>query len=135
MDNLSPKQRQKNMKNIKSQNTKPEIFFRKFLWERGLRYRKNYKNLPGTPDIVFFSKKIAVFIDGEFWHGFNWEKNKEKIQTRREYWIPKIEKNMRRDQEVTLQLKSMGWKVIRFWGKEVLKNPEECMKKIKETAV
>ena len=79
MDNLTKEQRKKTMQAIKSKNTKIEVTLRKELWERGYRYRINYNKLPGNPDIVFISKKIAIFCDGEFWHGYNWDENKKKI--------------------------------------------------------
>ena len=96
----------------------------KLLWHSGVRYRKNYKALPGKPDIAITKQKIAIFIDGEFWHGYNWEYYKHHIKSNRDYWIPKIEYNMKHDKEVNDQLKEMGWKVIRFWSKKVLKYPE-----------
>lgn len=103
---------------------KDEVIIRKILWKNGIHYRKNYKDLPGKPDIALTKYKIAVFIDGEFWHGYDWENYKQHIKSNRDYWIPKIERNMKRDQEVNTKLKEMGWTVLRFWSKQVLKNPE-----------
>jgi len=135
MDNLTPEQRKKNMKAIKSEDTKAEVMLRKTLWHKGYRYYKNYKKLPGKPDIVFLKAKIAVFVDGEYWHGYEWEKNKERIKSRREYWIPKIERNMERDREVTKELEEAGWRVLRFWSRDVLKDTEKCVKELENRLV
>ena len=112
------------MSRVHSTNGKDEVVLEKLLWHSGVRYRKNYKALPGKPDIAITKQKIAIFIDGEFWHGYNWENYKHHIKSNRDYWIPKIEYNMKHDKEVNDQLKEMGWKVIRFWSKKVLKYPE-----------
>lgn len=120
------------MKEIKNKDTKPEILLRKILWRMGYRYRKNYSYLPGKPDIVFVKAKIVIFIDGEFWHGYNWEENKKKIGTRREFWIKKIEGNIRHDSEINKILENLGWKVLRFWGNEVLKNTHNCIRIVAE---
>lgn len=115
-----------NMKQVKNKDSKIEIMLRRELWSRGIRYRKNVKTITGKPDIAFIGKKIAVFIDGEFWHGYNWEVRKNDFKTNREFWIPKIERNMERDKEVTKALQESGWKVIRFWGNEIKKNVIQC---------
>ena len=120
------------MQAIRSKDTGIEIALRKELWNRGLRYRKNCKDLPGKPDIVFKGKKVAVFCDSEFWHGFDWENRKEHIGTNRDYWIPKIERNIEKDREVSIQLESMGFTVLRFWGKEIQKNLIKCADRIEE---
>lgn len=132
MDVLTPEQRKRNMQAIKGKDTKIEIMLRKKLWEKGYRYRKNYKNLPGKPDIVFTKYKVAVFCDSEFWHGYNWEEKKKRLGTNREFWIRKIEKNMERDKRVNEELISDGWIVLRFWEKEIKKNLDDCVKKIEE---
>lgn len=119
-------ERSRLMSKIRSTGTIPEIHLRKSLWSKGYRYRKNNKSLPGKPDITFAKYKIAVFIDGEFWHGFNWEDKKGKIKSNRDYWIPKIERNMVRDKKNNLLLEQSGWKVIRFWEKEVKKDIAKC---------
>lgn len=110
-----------------------EVALRKELWSRGLRYRKNVKTVPGKPDIAFIGKKVAVFCDSEFWHGYDWEIRKNDIKTRREFWIPKIERNMERDMEVNRILEEQGWIVLRFWGKQIQKNLHECADIIEET--
>ena len=123
-------QRSKLMSKIKGKDTKPEILFRKELWRNGLRYRKHNKKLPGNPDIVNQKLKLVVFIDGEFWHGFNWEGKKKKIKLNREFWIPKIERNMQRDIENNIKLKNLGFKVFRFWEQEIKKDSQKCIESI-----
>lgn len=125
-DNHTAEQRSKNMAAIRNKDTGIEIALRKELWRRGLRYRKNYRRLPGTPDIVFIGKKVAVFCDSEFWHGYDWEKRKDKIGSNREYWIPKIERNIRRDSDVEVELLALGYEVLRFWDHEIKKDVSAC---------
>ena len=98
----------------------------KELWSRGLRYRKNVKSVYGKPDIAFICKKVAVFCDSEFWHGYNWEERKHDFKSNQEFWISKIERNIERDLEVTAKLELDGWTVLRFWGKDIKKNLTEC---------
>ena len=134
MDVLTPEQRRKNMQHIKSKDTSIEIALRKDLWKKGYRYRKNFKGLPGKPDIAITNYKIAIFCDGEFFHGKDWEVKKPKLMNSKnsDYWISKIERNMERDHENEQKLLFMGWTVIRFWGKEILKNTDDCIKVIEE---
>lgn len=120
----------RNMKSNKGKDTKPELLLRKELWRRGLRYRKNYKELYGKPDIVFLGARIAVFVDGKMWHGYDWEHQKDDFKSRRDYWIPKIERNIEHDYEVTQELISLDWLVMRFWNFEIKKNLQECADKI-----
>lgn len=115
-----------NMQQVKNKDSKIEILLRKELWSRGIRYRKNVNRIYGKPDIVFIGKKVAVFCDSEFWHGYNWEERKKDFKSHQEFWIPKIERNMERDAEVTAKLESEGWTVIRFWGNEIKKNTAQC---------
>lgn len=122
--------RSKLMAKIKSKETKPEIKLRKFLWGLGLRYRKNDKKLPGSPDIAILKYKLVIFIDGEFWHGYNWAIKKHTIKSNREFWIPKIERNMQRDAEINDYYKDLGWKVMRFWEQEIKKEFYLCVNKI-----
>ena len=126
MDTFSKETRSKIMRAIKSKDTKEEILLSKALWKRGYRYRKNNKSVFGVPDLTFKKNKIAIFIDGEFFHGYNWQEKKQKIQSNREYWIPKIERNIERDKKVNEYLLKRGWKVIRFWSNFVKKNLEDC---------
>lgn len=111
---------------VKNKNSEIEQILRKVLWENGYRYRKNYSKVYGKPDIVFIGKKVAIFCDSEFWHGYSWEENKDKIHSNKDFWIRKIESNMKRDEEVNKKLKKSGWKVLRFWGKDIMKNPLKC---------
>ena len=120
----------RNMKSNKGTDTKPELMLRKELWRRGLRYRKNYKGLCGKPDIVFIGAQIAIFVDGKMWHGYDWENQKNDFKSRRDYWIPKIERNIERDYEVMQELISLDWLVMRFWDFEVKKNLQDCADKI-----
>ena len=124
------KKRSDLMKKIKSKETKPEIVLRKKLWRLGLRYRKNYGKLKGTPDIVFLKKKVVVFVDGEFWHGYDWGKKKQKIKSNREYWIAKIERNIARDKSIDEYFASEDWIVLRFWEKDIKGNLGECIQKV-----
>lgn len=126
MDNHTPEQRTKNMKAIKNKGSKIEVMLQKELWHRGLRYRKNAANVYGKPDIVFIGKKVAVFCDSEFFHGYDWENKRNEIKSNRDFWLPKIERNIQRDIEVTEKLNSEGWTVIRFWGKDIKNNLKEC---------
>ena len=126
MDKHTPEQRRKNMQAVKNKDSQIELLLRKELWARGLRYRKNVNRIYGKPDIVFTGKKVAVFCDSEFWHGYNWEERKKDFKSHQEFWIPKIERNMERDAEVTAKLESEGWTVIRFWGNEIKKNTAQC---------
>lgn len=130
LDNHTPEQRHKNMTAVKSKGTKIEVLLQKELWHRGLRYRKNVKNIYGKPDIAFIGKKIAVFCDSEFFHGFDWEIRSKEIKSNREFWIPKIEKNIQRDKDVTDKLKKDGWIVLRFWGNEIKNDVSGCADKI-----
>ena len=126
MDKHTPEQRRKNMQAVKNKDTQIEQLLRKELWSRGIRYRKNMNRIYGKPDIVFIGKKVAVFCDSEFWHGYNWEERKKDFKSYQEFWIPKIERNMERDAEVTAKLESEGWTVLRFWGNEIKKNTALC---------
>ena len=126
-DDLTPEQRRRNMQAIKSKDTTIELSLRKALWSKGIRYRKNCKTLIGKPDIAITKYKIAVFCDSEYWHGFDWENRNQKIKSNREYWIPKIERNMARDQEVNAALEREGWTVIRFWERQIRKDLDSCV--------
>ena len=126
MDRLTLEQRRKNMRAVKNKGSKIETMLQKELWKRGLRYRKNAKTVYGKPDIVFIGKKVAVFCDSEFFHGYDWENKSKEIKSNREFWIPKIEKNMQRDKEVTDKLTSEGWTVLRFWGNDIKKHLSQC---------
>lgn len=135
MDVLTKEQRHKNMSHIKGKDTVIEKKLRKILWQKGFRYRKNYKNLPGTPDIALTKYKIAIFCDGEFFHGKNWEELEKHLKNSNnsEFWISKIKRNIERDEEIDKKLNAMGWTVLRFWGEDIKKRPDECIRVIEET--
>lgn len=118
------------MKRIRSTNTTPELLLRKELWRLGYRYRLNVPKLKGKPDIVFNKYKLIIFVDGEFWHGYNWMEKNPKIKANRKYWIKKIERNMERDLENNSHLVSNGYVVLRFWEHEIKKDLAGCIKKI-----
>lgn len=134
MDNLTKEQRHKAMSHIKSNDTSIELKLRRALWKRGYRYRKNDQKLPGKPDIVLTKYKIAIFCDGEFFHGKDWEVLRPKLRqgSNGEYWENKIAKNKERDDEINKRLLFLGWTVIRFWGKDILKDTDQCVKVIQE---
>lgn len=131
-DDMTPEQRRKNMQHIRSKDTSIEIKLRNALWHEGIRYRKNYKKIPGKPDIAITKYRIAVFCDSSFWHGRDFD-TKKPVDTNHEYWEKKIRRNMERDQEVNQKLKAMGWTVLRFWDVEINKHLDECVKTVKET--
>ncbi|MDE7432956.1 MAG: very short patch repair endonuclease [Lachnospiraceae bacterium] len=135
MDNLSKEQRRKNMQHIRSKDTSIEVLLRQALWKNGIRYRKNYRKLPGKPDIAITKYKIAIFCDGEFFHGKDWEVLKPRLEKSEnsEFWINKITRNRERDDEVNKQLLFRGWTVIRFWGTDIKKHTDECVKVVEET--
>ena len=120
----------KRMANVSLKGGKAETALAKALWHEGIRYRKNYRKVPGSPDIAITKYKVAVFVDGEFWHGQNWEERKTKLKSNREYWIEKIEENIARDKKNDKLLEEMGWTSIHFWEKEINKNLERCVHKV-----
>ncbi len=124
------KQRSLLMSKIKGKNTSSEVLLRKALWNLGYRYRLHNKKLPGNPDIILKKHMLIIFIDGEFWHGYDWEKKKQKINSNRSFWIPKIERNMQRDFENNKKLKNMGFKVFRFWDKNIKNDIDCCINEI-----
>lgn len=123
-----------NMSKIHGKDTKIEMVLRKALWDKGYRYRKNYRAIPGCPDIALTKYKIAIFCDGEFFHGKDWDILKEKLAKGKnsEYWIKKIERNRSRDKEKDAQLVYLGWTVLHFWGNDILHKTDECLKVIDE---
>lgn len=128
MDLLTASIRHKTMSHIHSKDTKPEILLRKALWHRGLRYRKNYKGLPGSPDIAITRYCIAVFIDGDFWHAKGHREHPgEQVGSNKEYWQKKLKRNVERDQDVNDQLTEMGWLVLRFWDSDIRKDLQKCV--------
>lgn len=130
MDKISRATRSRIMSRIKSVNTSPEMAFRKIMFSNGLRGFRLHYPIKGKPDIVFPRKKLAIFIDGDFWHGYNWKVLGKSPP--RKYWQAKIKKNMKRDKEITLLFKKEKWKVIRFWEHDIKKKPEKCVLKVKK---
>ena len=130
MDRLTKEQRYRNMSANKGKGTKLELLFGKLLWNAGVRYRKNDKTVFGKPDFVIRKMKIAIFCDGEFWHGRNWEERKNDHKSNCDFWYSKIERNIRRDKEVNEQLKAEGWTVFRFWETEITKESDKCLNRI-----
>ena len=131
MDVLTKDQRRKNMQHIRSNNTKSEMMLRKALWHKGVRYRKNYKKLPGKPDIVITKYRIAVFVDGDFWHARGHEEHPgEQIQSNKVFWTKKLKRNVERDKEVNQTLLELGWLVLRYWDSDVNNNCDACVKDI-----
>lgn len=126
VDKLTPQQRRRCMQHNRAKGTRIENMMAKALWSRGLHYIRNDRKVIGKPDFTFRSEKVAVFCDGEFWHGRYWEQNKQRIHHNQEFWYAKIERNQRRDQAVNQQLEAAGWKVIRFWESDIRANPAAC---------
>ena len=128
MDNLTREQRHKNMQNIRSTDTKPELIVAKELRRRGIYFAKNVKKIFGKPDFVFRKKKVVVFVDSDFWHGH--KKRCIIPKSNKKYWVPKIEGNIKRDRRVNYRLKKDGWKVVRIWEHDIKKNIDKALKKI-----
>jgi len=135
VDKHTPEQRRRNMQAVKNKDSKIEVVLRRALFRKGYRYRKNYTKVFGKPDIVFTKDKIVVFCDSEFWHGYDWENRKADFKSRRDFWIPKIERNMERDNEVNRQLESEGYLVLRFWGKQIKKDLEMVVAEIEQAII
>ena len=127
-DIISSQKRSEIMRSVRSKDTKIEVLFRKELWAKGKRYRKNCRNVIGKPDIVFARKKIAIFIDSCFWHGCPY--HCRMPNSNRSYWVEKIKRNRERDKKVTRHLKKNGWKVLRFWEHSIRKDLPGCLKKV-----
>lgn len=123
-----------NMRKIHSKDTSIELLLRKALWHKGYRYRKNYKVLPGSPDIVLTKYKIAIFCDSEFFHGKDWEILKLRLEKGKnpDFWIKKIERNRNRDYENDKKLLFLGYTVLHFWGQDISKHTDECLQAIEE---
>jgi len=133
-DRISHEQRRKTMQAVKSKGSQIEVKLQKALWRKGYRYRKNYRKVFGKPDITLVKLKIAVFVDSEFWHGYDWENRKHDFKSNEDFWWKKIERNIARDKQVTEKLTEDGWIVLRFWGEEVNRILDECVRRV-ENAV
>lgn len=132
MDKHTPEQRRKNMQAIKASGSKIELLFGKGLWSRGFRYRKNDRSVFGKPDFTFKKYKLAIFVDSEFWHGKDWANKKHEHKSNQVFWHTKIGKNIQRDKEVNKALKAQGWRVLRFWGKDIEKRLNFCIFKVEK---
>ena len=126
------------MSAVKSKDTKPELILRKALWSKNYRYRVNYKDLPGKPDIVFTKAKIAIFCDGDFWHGHNWAIRgltslEEELSSYSPFWRAKILRNIEHDKIVNEKLKTNGWIVVRFWESEIKSELDKCISLVEKT--
>lgn len=131
MDDMTPKQRRRNMQRIRAADTRPEILLRKALWHQGIRYRKNDKRLPGKPDIVLLRPKIAIFVDGDFWHARGHQDHPgEQVDSHQAYWQKKLSRNVERDKEVNDVLTEAGWLVLRFWESDIKKDVTSCLNQI-----
>lgn len=130
MDNLSIDQRKKNMRNIRSKNTKPEILLRIAIHKLGIRYRIHEKDIVGKPDICIKKYKLAIFVDSDFWHGRLYLNGTSKPKTNELYWISKLERNIQRDKFVNETLLSKGWHVLRYWESDIKKNVNEIASNI-----
>ena len=131
MDIFTKEKRSEVMRAVKSSGTKIEVALAKALWKSGVRYRKNNPKVFGKPDLTLRGK-VAVFVDGEFWHGKDWEQRKGRIKSNAEFWTRKIERNMQRDSEVNSRLSGEGWTVLRFWGRQVEKDLDGCVRAVVE---
>lgn len=116
------------MSKIRGKNSIPELLLRRALWAKDIRFRIHRRDLPGRPDLVIDKYKLVVFVDGDFWHGYDWAIRKPK--TNQGFWIPKIERNMQRDREVNEQLELLGYTVMRFWEHDVRKNLQACINQL-----
>ena len=123
------------MQRIRSKDTKIEVLLRKALWHHGIRYRKNYSKIPGKPDIAITKYKIAVFCDSEFFHGKDWDDLRPRLLKgdNGEFWVKKIGKNREHDEEINKKLAFLGWTVIRFWGTDIKKNLDDCVRVVEES--
>ena len=123
-----------NMRQVHSTDSALERAFVNELSRRGIStYSKNDRSVFGKPDFVFKARKIAVFCDSEFWHGYDWDNKKKEFKSHQEFWIPKIEKNIARDNLVNETLENSGWTVLRFWGNDIKKNLQACADEIERT--
>lgn len=119
------------MSRIRSKDTKAEVLLRKTLWHLGFRYRKNWRKLPGTPDIVLTRQKIAIFVDGDFWHARSYRKHPgDAIASNRKYWRKKLARNVERDREVNDALTQAGWLVLRFWESDIQQDLGKCVENV-----
>lgn len=129
VDNLTPTQRSRCMGRVRNRDTSLEQMVRSALHLRGLRFRKHVPGLPGRPDVVFSRARVAVFVDGDFWHGYRFPDWRDTMS---EFWRKKIDGNRRRDAANFRRLRRIGWAVVRLWGHEVLNNTDSCIARVVE---
>ena len=131
MDVLTRNQRHKAMASNRGKDTRPEVRFRKALYHAGLRYRKNYSKLPGKPDIALTRQRIAIFVDGDFWHARGHQEHPgEQVASNKEYWRHKLSRNVERDCEVNDALTELGWVVLRFWESDIKHDLDACVEAV-----
>lgn len=118
------------MARIPTSGSRIEITLGSAMWAAGIRYRRQYRRVPGKPDFAIVWAQIAIFCDSSFWHGRNWPRSAAAFRSNREFWLPKIRKNIRRDVEVNALLSELGWSVFRFWDDEIVYQTDKCVKKI-----
>lgn len=118
------------MSNIPTSGSRIEVTLGRAMWAAGIRYRRQYRKLPGKPDFVVVWARIAIFCDSSFWHGRDWPASADAFRTNRDFWIPKIARNIRRDLEVNALLNDCGWSVFRFWDDEILTKTGRCVSKV-----
>jgi len=133
VDRLTKDQRRKNMQAVKAKNSVIEVTLAKALWKLGYRYRKNDIKVFGKPDFTMKRFKLVIFVDSEFWHGKDWETRKFDHKSNQDFWHAKIERNIERDKEVNEKLSGEGWRILRFWGKDITENLDKCIRKIQKT--
>ena len=120
------------MSKVRSTGSAIEVRLGGALWKAGFRYRKHYGIL-GKPDYVLVSKRIAIFCDSEFWHGYRWPESKSDFKSNRAYWLKKIGRNRKRDKYVNRELRKAGWIVLRFWEHEIVSNIDNCVRKVRDS--
>jgi DNA mismatch endonuclease Vsr len=133
MERLTAEQRRKNMQAVRASGSKIETALAKALFAKGLRYRKNEIAVFGKPDLTYKKYELAVFVDSEFWHGKDWETKKYEHKSNQEFWKTKIKRIIERDKKVNEKLIAEGWKILRFWGKDITKNIDKCITKNQKT--
>jgi DNA mismatch endonuclease (patch repair protein) len=131
-DRHTVEQRRRNMQAVRSRDSKIELLLRKALWRQGVRYRLHNRGVVGNPDIVIKKYRLVVFVDSEFWHGKDWNERKGDIKSNHEFWYTKIEANIKRDEFVNDELKKQGWTVLRYWGKDIMRDADKIALMIRE---
>ena len=118
------------MSRIRSKNTRVEILLRKALWAKNIRYRIHPDKIMGKPDIFMAKYRLVIFIDGDFWHGYNWAVTRKRLKSNADFWIAKIERNIQRDSEVNLFFAEKGFTVMRFWEHQIKSELNKCVNQV-----